>query len=77
MTAKEFDKMVNAMRTKYHKVNTRMDVENTLFYLYKGLYAIGRYEIADTLLELYTEIDSIDTDELVKLGTFNQIMLDK
>lgn len=70
MKAKELDTMVKAMRTKYNKVDTRMDVENTLYYLYKGLYAIGRYEIADKLLELYTEIDSIDTNELIKMGTF-------
>ena len=70
MTAKQLDTMVNAMRSKYNKINSRMDVEDALFYLYKGLNAIGRIELADTLLELYTEIDSIDTNELVKIGTF-------
>ena len=70
MTAKELDIMVNAMRSKRNKINSRMDVEDAVFYLYKGLYAIGRYKIADKLLELYTEIDSIDTNELIKMGTF-------
>ena len=72
MTAKELDVMINTMRNQRNKINSRMDVEDTLYYLYKGLYAIGRYEIADKLLELYTEIDSIDTDEIIKLGTFNR-----
>ena len=70
MTAKELDTMVKAMRTRHHKVVRRMDVTDAIYYLYKGLYAIGRYEIADKLLELYTEIDGIDTDELIKMGTF-------
>lgn len=70
MTAKEFDTMVNAMRSQTHKVNTRSDVENTLYYLQKGLRAIGRIEMANSLTELYAEIDGIETDEIVKNGTF-------
>lgn len=70
MTAKELDTMVNAMRTKYHDVNTRKEVIDTLFYLYKGLRAIERNELAEKLVELYAEIDSIDTSEIVKMGTF-------
>lgn len=72
MTAKELDVMINTMRNQRNKINSRMDIEDTLYYLYKGLYAIGKYEIADKLLELYTEIDSIDTDEIIKLGTFSR-----
>lgn len=70
MNAKELDIMVKAMRTKYHKVTRRIDVIDTIYYLYKGLSAIGRNELAQKLLELYTEIDSIDTNELIKMGTF-------
>jgi hypothetical protein len=72
MTAKELDTMVNAMRSKYHKVNTRVDVTNEIAHLYKGLEAIGRYEIANKILDLCMEIDSIDTDEIVRIGTFNK-----
>lgn len=70
MQAEELDKMVNAMRTKYHKVNTRTDITDTLYYLHKGLKAIERNELAEKILELYTEIDGIDTNEIVKIGTF-------
>ena len=70
MTAEKLDIMVKAMRTKNNKLNTRIDVENMLFCLYKGLKAIGRNELASELIELYADIDSIDTNELVKMGTF-------
>ena len=70
MTAKELDTMVKAMRTRYHKVDSRTDVSNAIFYLMKGLRAIERNDLVGKLNELYSEIDSIDTDELVQLGTF-------
>lgn len=70
MTAKELDIMVNAMRTRYHKVDTRVDVTDSIFYLCKGLRAIGKYELAEKLNELYAEIEGIDTGEIVKIGTF-------
>ena len=70
MTAKELDTMVNAMRTKYNKVDSRMRLEDTIYYLSKGLRAIERNDLAEKLNELYAEIDGIDTDELVKIGTF-------
>jgi hypothetical protein len=70
MKAKELDTMVNAMRTRYHKVGTRVDVTDTIWYLEKGLRAIGRNELADELIKLYEEIESIDTMEITKIGTF-------
>ena len=70
MTAIELDTLVNAMRTKYHKVNTRTDVTDAIFYLCKGLRAIGRDEFAEELDKLYSEIDEINTSEIVKIGTF-------
>ena len=70
MTANELDTMVKAMRTTYHKVESRMDIEFSIFYLQRGLCAIGRNELAEQLAELYTEIDNIDTSEIIKLGTF-------
>ena len=70
MTATELDTMVNAMRTRYHKVDTRVDVTDSIFYLCKGLRAIGREDFAEKLNELYAEIDGIDTSEIVKIGTF-------
>ena len=70
MTAKELDVMVNAMRTKHNKVESRMRLEDSIFYLSKGLRAIGRNELSEALDELYSEIDVIDTDELIGVGTF-------
>ena len=70
MTAKELDTMVNAMRTRYHEVNARTDVTDSIYYLWKGLRAIGKDNLAEKLNELYSEIDGIDTDEIVKIGTF-------
>ena len=70
MKAKELDTMVKAMRSKYNKVYSRSEVTDTIYYLYKGVKAIGKDELAKELLELYMEIDSVDTSELVKIGTF-------
>ena len=70
MTAKELDTMVNAMRTEKHEVNTRKEITDSIYYLYRGLRAIEKDELARQLLELYTEIDGIGTDEIVKIGTF-------
>lgn len=72
MTAKELDIMTNAMRTKYHKINTRIDVSDPIYYLIKGLQAIGRNTLAEELNKLYSEIDDVDTSELAQLGTFNR-----
>lgn len=70
MTAKELDTMVNAMRTKHHQVNTRAQLTDTIFYLYKGLKAIEKNDLADELIALYTEIDGIDANEIIKMKTF-------
>ena len=70
MLAKELDTMVNAMRTKYYKVNSRSQLQNDIWHLYEGLKAIGREELANELHKLYFEIEDIDTEELVKLRTF-------
>ena len=70
MTATELDVMVNAMRTKYNKVESRLRLEDSIYYMSKGLRAIGRNELAEELDKLYSEIDEIDTDELIKTGTF-------
>lgn len=70
MTAKELNIMVNAMRTRYHEVNTRSDITDSIYYLRKGLLAIEKYDLAEKLLELYVEIDGVATEEIVRLGTF-------
>lgn len=71
MTAKELDTMVRIIR-KNNKIETRMDVLDLLYYLQKGIRAIGKKELAENLIELYTEIDSIDTPEIIKIGTFSK-----
>lgn len=70
MTAKELDTMVNAMRTKYNKVESRLRLEDPIYYLSKGLRAIGRNELAEELDKLYAEIDEVDSSELIEIGTF-------
>lgn len=70
MNAKELDTMVNSMRTHRHEVNSRVEITDSIYYLWRGLRAIDRNELAEKLLELYTEIDGVDTNELIKLGTF-------
>ena len=70
MTAKELDIMVNAMRTKYHKIDSRLDITDKIWYLKEELYKIGRIELELEMYKLYKEIKEIDTDEIVKLGTF-------
>ena len=53
MTAQELDAMVNAMRTKHHKVVRRVDVTDEIYFLEKGLRAIGMDGLANELQELY------------------------
>ena len=71
MTAKELDTMVRIIR-KNNEIETRMDVLDLLYYLQKGIRAIGKKKLAESLVELYTEIDSIDTPEIIKIGTFSK-----
>ncbi len=71
MTAQELDTMVNEIREEY-KVKRRIDVTNPLYYLSKGLHAIGRNELAAELMDLCYEIDDIETREIVKIGTFRE-----
>lgn len=64
--------MVLAMRTRYNLVESRIDVTDPLYYLSKGLIAIGRNELAARLMDLCYEIDGIETREIVKIGTFRE-----
>lgn len=70
MTAKELDKMIHRMR-KYRTFNSRLEVENYICDLSCGMIAIGKIDIANQLSDLVNEIESIDTEELAKIGTFN------
>lgn len=70
MAAQELNTMVLAMRTRYNLVEARIEVTDPLYYLSKGLIAIGRNELAARLMDLCYEIDNIETREIVKLGTF-------
>lgn len=70
MTALEFDKMTKAMRRCGHELKTRADAEEPAYMLYRGLQAIGRTELADELWELYNEMESMDSAEIIKCGTF-------
>lgn len=72
MTAQELDTMVQAMRTRYNIVEARTDVTDPLYYLSKGLVAMGRNELAAQINELCYEIDRIDTSEIVEIGTFSK-----
>lgn len=69
MTTKELDTMVKTMRN-YKKVERRLDVLDDIYVLYRGFHSINRDDIAEKLLDLYEEIDNIDTSELIKMGTF-------
>lgn len=70
MTANELKTMVNAMTSKYHKVSSRAALESEIHYLVLGLKAIGKLEQAAMLEKLYSEIDNINTDDLVGLNIF-------
>lgn len=69
MTAKEMADMTNRMR-KYNTIKTRSDLENYAYVLSKGLRAIGRDELADELDALYDEMENVNTEELIQIGTF-------
>ena len=70
MTAKELDTMTNAMRSRSHHIESRMDLEDNVYYLVKGLRAIKRNKLADELIKLMYEIDDVPTSEVVAIGTF-------
>lgn len=70
MTAKELGKLVKELRN-YFQVDTRMELETQLNRLRYSVASIRKYELAEELNKLIAEIDSVDTEELVRLGTFN------
>lgn len=70
MTAQEMDDMFCRMKDYGFKENTRSEFDLTAFYLARGLYAIGRSELAAQLENLYEEMENVCTDDLMKLGTF-------
>lgn len=70
MKAKELDQMVKAMRAGGYELKSRTELEHMVFYLWKGVRVLGKEDLAEQLNELYCDIDGIDTDELIKVGTF-------
>ena len=70
MTAQELDTMVKEMRNRHATINSRMDLGNYPYYLSLGLKAIGRYDLANQLSKLYDEIETVETSDLMEVGTF-------
>lgn len=70
MTAQEIDQMTREMRRFHAKVDTRFDFENYVYCLMKGLYVIGRKELAEELWNLYEEMENVNTNEVYEIGTF-------
>ena len=70
MTAKEMDNIVKEMRNHGAKIDTRTDLENYVYRLKTGLEVIGRSNLVNELNNLYNEMENVDTNELVRIGTF-------
>ena len=71
MTAKQLDKIVKGYRGKvYLKLENRFEVEKTVFFVAALLKEAGYVDAALSTENLCTEIDDIDTMEIVKEGTF-------
>lgn len=71
MTAKQLDKVVKNYRGKsYLKLESRLEVERTVFFVAALLKETGRTGAALITENLCKEIDDIDTMEIVKEGTF-------
>lgn len=70
MTAKELDKLVKELRNYFH-VETRMELETKLGRLAYCFGSIGKHDFVEELEKLITEIDSINTEDIVEIGTFN------
>lgn len=70
MTAREMNDMFWMMRDYGFKEKTRQKLDLTVFYLSRGLHAIGRTELAQQLENLYEEMENVSTDDLMELGTF-------
>ena len=70
MTAKELDTLVKNMKPSRFKITSRMDIEHLLYCLQRGLRAIEYNELAGMLVDLFMEIDSIETTDIVEMGTF-------
>ena len=71
MTAQEMDKMTMRMR-RYATIKERSDLDNYVYVLAKGLREIGRDELAEELEALYDEMETVNTDEIIKIGTFRE-----
>ena len=71
MTAKQLDKIVKSYRGKaYLKLENRLEVERTVCFVAALLKEAGYTDAALIAENLCTEIDNIDTIEIVKEGTF-------
>ncbi len=72
MTAKQLDKVVRNYRGKsYLKLESRFEVERTIFFVAALLKEAGHTDAALIAENFCREIDDIDTMEIVKEGTFH------
>lgn len=71
MTAKQLDKVIKNYRGKaYLKLENRLEVERTVFFVAALLKEAGHTDAALITENFCREIDDIDTMEIVKEGTF-------
>lgn len=72
MDADDIDIMTREMRKAGARIPTRSDLNNYAYYLMRGLYVIGKTELADQLQELYDEMESVNTNEIYMNATFRE-----
>ena len=78
MNAKNLDKMVRAMRSRYTPCKTRSDIEDIFCDLINGIKAtefdkVDNELLVDMLNQVWDEFSTVDSGEIAKLGTFKEV----
>lgn len=70
MNAEDIDIMTKEMRRHGVDIPSRSALDIYVYHLYTACKAIGRTDISDRLLELYEEMENVDTNDVYEIGTF-------
>ena len=73
MTAQTLDTVVREYRAKKYNaidMTSRLSVEDALSFTARLAQENGQNDLCTDIIKLMTEVDRIDTDDLVKVGTF-------
>lgn len=72
MSPREFNEFVETLRDHGVKCKSRMDVEDYVWYLACACENAGKSDLAFDLKVLHDEIDSIETEDILRFRTFSR-----